>query len=192
MTASFTERDEEAGATSTRYHYTRVAAIAGRTVRARIERDFYINQSLAVAEVLSDQMTWTSLAADAPGNWWHTTPTTRSHVDAAAVLGLLAEQLLHRAAEILASQPTTLTLSPHLHGAISALLATTYGYNAERRIDPDEIAWAYAHGGALHIIECPDGSVTFTKAHRDECPFLVSKGGQDCDDECIFDLPHRT
>jgi hypothetical protein len=35
MTTSFTERDEEAGATSTRYHYTRVAAIAGRTVRAR-------------------------------------------------------------------------------------------------------------------------------------------------------------
>ncbi|ROP37317.1 hypothetical protein [Saccharothrix texasensis] len=40
--------------------------IVGRTVRARVERDFYIDQSLAIAEVLNDRMTWTSLAADVP------------------------------------------------------------------------------------------------------------------------------
>jgi hypothetical protein len=65
---SMTERDEATGATATSYHHTRVVEFAGRTLRARVERDYYINQSFAVAEVLSDQMTWTSLAADAPSN----------------------------------------------------------------------------------------------------------------------------
>jgi hypothetical protein len=192
MTARTTERDESAGATSTQYHYTRVVDIAGRTVRARVERDSYLDQSLALAEVLNDEMAWTSLAADAPGNWWHTTPPPSPEVRAADILGPVAEQLVHRAAEILAAPPTTLTLSPHVHGAVSALLATTYGYDAERRIDPEDIAWAYAHGGALHIIEHPDGSVTFTKSHRATCPFVLSAGSQDCDDECSFDFPHRT
>jgi hypothetical protein len=31
-----------------------------------------------------------------------------------------------------------------------------------------------------------------TKAHRDERPFITSKGGYDRDDECFFDLPHWT
>jgi hypothetical protein len=34
-----------------------------------------------------------------------------------------------------------------------------------------------------------DGSVTFTKAHRDECPFITGSGTQDCDDECDVDDP---
>jgi len=191
MTGAFTVRDEHAGATSNRYQYTRIVEIAGRTVRANIERDFYLDQSLAVAEVLNDRMTWTSLAADAQSNWWHTTPSPNPDVDAAAVLGPLAERLLRRAAEILASPPTTSTVSPHVHRAISALLVTCYGFDAECRIGPNEIAWARTHGGALHIIEHPDGTVTFTKAHRDECPFITSKGGCGCDDECSFDFPHR-
>jgi len=78
-------------------------------------------------------------------------------------------------------------LSLHVHGAISALLATTYGYDAEHRIDPDDFAWAHAHGGVLHIIEHPDGGVTFTKAHRDDCPFITSAGMRDCDEECSFE-----
>jgi hypothetical protein len=167
-----------------RYRYTRVTQITGRTVRARIERGCYLDESLAVAEMLTDHSTWTTLAADAPANWWHTTPPPSAEVHAAAILGPLAGPLLHHATEILASPPITQTLSPHLHRAISALLATSYGYNAERRIDPDDILWATTHGGALHIIEHPDGSITFTKAHRDDCPFLTSKGTQDCDDEC--------
>ncbi|WP_245887544.1 hypothetical protein [Umezawaea tangerina] len=56
MTIAMTERDEAAGASSNRYHYTRVVELAGRTVRARVERDYYVNQSCAVAEVLNDQM----------------------------------------------------------------------------------------------------------------------------------------
>lgn len=186
MNASMTERDEATGATPTSYHHTRVVEFAGRTIRARVERDYYINQSFAVAEVLSDQMTWTSLAADAPSNWWHDTPRPSADVPAAAALGALTERLLGRAVEILAASPTTQTVSPHVHGAISALLATTYSFDGERCIDPDDIAWAYQHGGALHILEHPDGSVTFTKSHRDDCPFVVSAGAQDCDDKCVF------
>jgi hypothetical protein len=75
MTAAITERDEATGTTPHGYHHTRTVEIAGHTVRAHVERDYYLNQSRAVAEVLNDQMTWTSLAADAPSDWWHNTPT---------------------------------------------------------------------------------------------------------------------
>ncbi|MEU6261825.1 hypothetical protein [Saccharopolyspora shandongensis] len=191
MTTPITEHHRDTGATSTRYHYTRVVEIAGCTVRARVWRGVYLNDSGAVAEVLTDQAEWNRLTADALNYWWQDTPSPSPDVDAAAVLGPLAEQLLHRAAEILAATPTTVNFSPHVYRAVSALLATSSGFNAECRIDPDDIAWATNCGGTLHIFEHPDGSVTFTKAHRDECPFVVSKGGQDCDDECSFDLPRR-
>jgi hypothetical protein len=190
MTTSMTERDETTGTSPQRYHHTRTVEIAGRTVRAHVERDFYINQSRAVAEVLNDQLTWTMLAADAPSDWWHNTPTPGPDIDdPARFLSPVTERLLQRAATILAAPPTTNTISPHLHGAISALLATSYGYDAEHRIDPDEITWAYTHGGALHIIEHPDGSVTFTKHHREDCPFITSRGAQECDEDCYFPHP---
>lgn len=141
MTTAITEHDHDAGATSTRYHYTRVAEIAGHTVRARVERGVYLNDSGAVAEVLTDQAEWRSLAADGLNNWWHDTPPPSPDVQAAAVLGPLAERLLHRAAEILAAPPPMVTLSPHLYRAVSALLATSSGFNAECRIDPNDITW---------------------------------------------------
>ncbi len=190
MTTTMTDRDETAGTSPHRYHHTRTVEIAGRTVRAHAERHFYFNQSSAVAEVLNDQLTWTSLVADAPSDWWHNTPTPGPGIgDPARFLSPVTERLLQRAASILAAAPTTHTISPHLHGAISALLATSYGFDAEHRIEPREIIWARTRGGALHIIEHPDGSVTFTKAHRDQCPFITSEGRHDCDDKCDFDLP---
>ncbi|CAM4268278.1 hypothetical protein KIPE111705_46370 [Kibdelosporangium persicum] len=192
MTPSITEHDQDAGASSRRYHYTGVVEIAGHTVRARVVRGFYGKDSGAVAEVLTDQAEWISLAADALNNWWHDTPPPSPDVHAATVLGPLAERLLRRAAKILAAPQTMVTFSPHIYQAVSALLATSSGFNGECHIDPDDIAWATSHGGALHIFEHPDGSVTFTKAHRDECPFVASKGSQDCDDECYFDLPQRS
>ncbi|UOZ03414.1 hypothetical protein [Amycolatopsis sp. WQ 127309] len=189
MNVTMTERDSAAGATSTRYHYTRVVAMAGRTVRACVERDYYLGHSCAVVEVLNDQMTWTSLASDAPSNWWYDTPTPTHHLDASAVLGRLADDLLYRAARIVALPPTPLAMSPRVHGAISALLATTYRFDGERRIEPDEVTWACERGGALHIFEHGSGAVTFTKAHRDDCPFITSSGARDCDDECVFPDP---
>lgn len=185
-----TERDETTGTGPHRYHHTRTVEIAGRTVRAHVERDFYINQSRAVAEVLNDQMIWTSLAADAPSDWWHNTPTPGPDIDGPArFLSPVTERLLQRAATILAAPPTTRTISPHLRGTISALLATSYGFDVERRIDPDEVTWAYTYGGALHIIEHSDGSVTFTRAHREDCPFITSRGAQECDEDCYFPRP---
>jgi hypothetical protein len=75
-TTAIIDRDEATGTTTPhRYHHTRTVEIAGRIVRAHVERGYYINQSRAVSEVLNDQMTWTSLAADAPSDWWHNTPT---------------------------------------------------------------------------------------------------------------------
>jgi hypothetical protein len=105
MTAVFTVRDETAGVTTIRYHYTRVVETAGRIVRARVERDRF-DTSLAVAEVLTDQLTWTQLAKDDPSNWWYATPVARHVTDPATVLGPLADRLLHRAAAIL-TPPST-------------------------------------------------------------------------------------
>ncbi|PWK84493.1 hypothetical protein C8D88_108108 [Lentzea atacamensis] len=190
MTTSMTERDETTGTSPQHYHHTRTIEIAGRTVRAHVERGHYLNTSRAVAEVFNDQMTWTMLAAEATSDWWHNTPTPGPDIDdPARFLGPVTERLLQRAATILAAPPTTHTLSPHLHGAISALLATSYGYDAEHCIEPDDITWAYTHGGALHIIEHPDGSVTFTKHHREDCPFITSRGTQECDEDCYFTHP---
>ena len=35
----------------------------------------------------------------------------------------------------------------------------------------------------------PDGSVTFSKAHRGDCPFVATVGAQVCDDGCLFPHP---
>lgn len=123
-----------------------------------------------------------------------TPPTPHATLDPVAVLSPIADRLLQRAADILTKPPGPLTpsvsgLSPRVRDAVSALLAGAYGYDGERHIDPDDVAWAQTHGGALHILEHPDGSVTFTKQHRDACPFITSTGTQECDDECDFVHP---
>jgi hypothetical protein len=82
--------------------------------------------------------------------------------------------------------PPAMILSPHIRNAVAALLATTYGYTGELRVTSEDIEWATTHGGTLHIVEHDDGSVTFTKQHRDECPFVATAGVRDCDDECYF------
>jgi hypothetical protein len=185
-----TERDQSAGVAPHRYHYTRIVEIAGRTVRACVERNKFIRRSRAVAEELNDQMMWTSLAAEAPGDWWYDTPPSGPGVgDPARFLHPVTDRILQRAATILAATPTTRTLSPHLHGAISALLATSYGFNAEHDVKPGDITWAYTYGGALHIIEHPDGTVTFTKAHREDCSFITSRAARECDEDCYFPHP---
>lgn len=100
------------------------------------------------------------------------------------MLAPLADRLLRRAATILAPPTTTAAVSPRVLDAVAALLATVHTDHGERCVDPDEITWATTHGGNLHIIEHPDGSVTFTKAHRESCPFITSAGTRDCDHEC--------
>jgi hypothetical protein len=189
MTTVITQRDEAAVATGNGYRYDRTVEIAGRIVRARIERHFYHSYSLAVVDMINDEKSWTRVVEDLACPWWNTTPTPSAHLDAAAVLGPVGEELLRRAATVLTPVPTPPTLSPHVLDAVSALLATTYRYDGEQRITPDDMTWASTHGGTLHIVEHTDGSVTFTKAYRDECPFITSSGSQDCDDECDVDDP---
>jgi hypothetical protein len=191
VTAVIHPRDETAGLTATAYHHTRIVEIAGHTVRTHIECGQF-HQSLAVVDVLNHHLTWTPLIADAASNWWYPTPAPHAVTDPVAVLSPIADRLLHRAADILTAPPTTPELSPRVHDAVSALLAGAYGYDGERRIDPDDIAWAQTHGGTLHILEHPDGTVTFTKQHRDDCPFITSTGTQECDDECDFPHPADT
>jgi hypothetical protein len=187
MTAVIQPRDETAGLTTRAYHYTRIAQIAGYTVRAHIECGPF-DQSLAVVDVLNNHLTWTPLIADAASNWWYPTPAPHATTDPVAVLSPIADRLLHRAVDILTAPPTP-ALSPRVRDAVGALLAGAYGYDGERRIEPDDIVWAQTHGGALHILEHPDGTVTFTKQHRDTCPFITSTGAQECDAECGFVHP---
>lgn len=187
MTAMITQRDETAVATGNGYRYDRTVEIAGRIVRARIEGHHYHCYSFAFVDMINDEKSWTRIAEDLACPWWNTTPPPSKNLDAAAILSPVADDLLGRATTVLAPAPPT--LSPHVLDAVSALLATTYRYDGERRIDPDEIEWATTRGGRLHVIEHADGSVTFTKAHRDECPFITSSGTQDCDDECYVEDP---
>lgn len=117
---------------------------------------------------------------------------TRKNIEDADVLGPVADEFLRRANMILAEAPTRTALSPYVRDAVSALLATTYRYDGERRITTDDMTWANTRGGRLHVIEHADGSVTFTKAHRDECPFITSSGTHECDDECDVEDPADT
>ncbi|MCU1680209.1 MAG: hypothetical protein JWQ81_948 [Amycolatopsis sp.] len=189
MTAVITQLDQTADATTTCYSYTRIVQVGEHIVSVAIDRDACIDRSLAYVQLIDDQTRWKLLDDEPATTWWDTTPTPSTHVDAAAVLGPVANELLRRASTILAPAPTTPTLSPHVLDAVSALLATMYGDNGDRRITPDDIAWATTYGGRLHVIEHDEGSVTFTKAHREQCPFITSSGKQDCDDDCDFEHP---
>jgi hypothetical protein len=188
--------NEISEATSTGYRYVRISEIKGRTVRVRIERGKYLDDSVAVTEVVTEEystpLTWTTVTAEDTRNWFHSSPAPLPVLEPSYIFGPLADQLLGRAAAILDAQPVERTVSPHVYDAISALLATVYCYDGERRIDPNDITWARSHGGTLHIVEHPDGAVTFTKAHRDDCPFITSAGAQDCDDTCFFPATTET
>ncbi|WP_309114707.1 hypothetical protein [Saccharothrix sp.] len=189
MTAAIVERDETAETHRDYYRLVRTVEITGRTVRATVHRDFYAEQSLAHVEMINDYGTWTHLADEPTVEWWYDTPHPRTDLTADTFLGKTAERLIRRAAAILAPPTTSApALTPHLLDAISALLANAHGYDSQHRVDPDDITWATTHGNRLHIIQHDDGSVTFTQAHRDDCPFITTTGTQECDEDCY--LPH--
>ena len=105
MTTSIIDHNQDTAATSQRYRYTRVAEIGGHTVRARIQRSIYLNDSGAIAEIRIDGTNWSTLTAEPINNWWYDTPQPSPDIDAAAVLGPLADTLVRHAAEILAAPP---------------------------------------------------------------------------------------
>ncbi|MGX7829005.1 hypothetical protein ACTG9Q_28350 [Actinokineospora sp. 24-640] len=45
MTTTMTERDETTGTSPHRYHHTRTVEVAGRTVRAHVERGQYLTRA---------------------------------------------------------------------------------------------------------------------------------------------------
>lgn len=58
MTAVITQRDETAVATGNGYRYDRTVQIAGRIVRARIERHHYHSYSFAFVDMINDEKSW--------------------------------------------------------------------------------------------------------------------------------------
>jgi len=203
MTTGIVERTCTAEAHSDAYGFTRCVDIGGHVVRATLTRDIHEGRSRAQVEVLTDDRTWTHLAEEPTSTWWADTPPPRLGLDdAVAVLTPVTDRLFARAADILAPPTTTtappLTVSalpPRLREAVSALLFITYGPDAEGSIGPEDIAQDQARSRPLHIIEFPDGSVVFTKAHRPTCPFITSTGAEDCDKhQCSphHRPPHRT
>jgi hypothetical protein len=183
-----TERDETAGTAEERFHYSRVTHIAGCTVRVRIRRDVRRDHSFAIAEVLSDGEAWTYLGEDDPDTWWHRTAPPSPNYYTPATLGWVADRVLYRATKALTPAATNHTVSDYVLDGVHALLAAaTNQFHGEQRFDVDDIARATTQGGALHIIEHDDGSVTFTTQHRDDCVFITSAGLHDCpDDGCLI------
>jgi hypothetical protein len=80
MTATITQRDEAAAVTSNGYRYDRVVDIAGRTVRARVERGMYLNDSLAIAPPTSSVRWPGRWSAVPPRSWPHRRPRSRCHL----------------------------------------------------------------------------------------------------------------
>ncbi|WP_051400200.1 hypothetical protein [Haloechinothrix halophila] len=101
MTTTHRELDECADADRHRYSYDRIVKIGERRVRIRVRRDFYPQQSVAVAEVLADSMTWTHLATEPTAAWFYETALPGTAVDARAELGSITDLLIGRATAIL-------------------------------------------------------------------------------------------
>ncbi|MGF7234400.1 MAG: hypothetical protein ACQSGP_05505, partial [Frankia sp.] len=89
---------------------TRVYRIGDDTVRVRIFRDHYPDQSYALADVLRPNREWTNLATNPPSGWHHT--TRPAHPNDTTAFSGLADRLAARAATILAAAPPPAT-HPH-------------------------------------------------------------------------------
>lgn len=188
MSTPITDRATSTESGAIRYQMTREVETAGRVVRVVIRRGRDHWNSFAVADVLTDAGTWHRLADVPPELWINGTPRLSDTIDVTAALGALAERLVVRSCELITSPPQMPhTVPAHVFDAMGALLATGYSYGGECRVTGDTIEWARTHGGPFRIIEEPDGTVTFTKAHRAACPYVASSGAQECDDECYFD-----
>ncbi len=81
---------------------TRIYRCGQHTVRVRIARDFYQIQSHALAEVLTQELTWTPLCEQPPEQFFDQSPLHGPNAAATeAFLLTLADDLARRAARIL-------------------------------------------------------------------------------------------
>lgn len=92
------------------YELARICKLdSGHTIRARVRRDTYREQSHAVAEVLTPAMTWTPLVTKSADAWQPdspyltstTPPNPAKRQQAEALLDQVAAALLERAATVL-------------------------------------------------------------------------------------------
>jgi len=74
---------------------TRIYAHGTDLVRVRVHRDFYKDQSYAVAEVMSSDRKWTDLTHAPREQWWEYTRNPQCG------LAVVADDLAKRAAKIL-------------------------------------------------------------------------------------------
>lgn len=176
--------------TTTNEHYlTRTVHHAGQVIRVRIRRAQHAYDSYAIGEVIArDGGRWTRLveehAHDNADNWFRTAePTAESADPAPPALQRLADQLIHRAAEIVTACPTAADGWSDMN-IIRALL----GRGADEYLDPGVIAEANTDPdtGPVHIIRCADGKVVVTTSHLSGCAYVTSSGDAQCDNDACW------
>ena len=173
--------DESLSATEGYYTLMRLVHLGPHTVRVRVHREVEVEPCFAAAEVLSGDMTWTPLVMHHPDCWFDRTATPFKHINVKTELEPLVDDLIQRVTAVLVK---TITVPDHVLDVIGALLAMAYGSTGEHVITPDDVRWAKANGGPFRAIDRQDGSVLLTKAHRYDCPLLVSDSDLPCDGKC--------
>ncbi|WP_123606937.1 hypothetical protein [Micromonospora sp. Llam0] len=86
-----------------RYILTRVHHVDGQVLWARIRRDHAVYQYAAAVEVLTPNLTWTTLAIEPRATWY---PNTPEYADDEDPLTDVADRLLAHARTILAGLPS--------------------------------------------------------------------------------------
>lgn len=181
MQFSPTVVDEHVNATEGYYTLMRILHLGPHTVRVRVHREVELEPCFAAAEVLSAEMAWTLLVTHHPECWFDRTATPFKHINVKSELEQLADGLMQRVQDILVK---AIAIPEHVLDVVGAMLAMAYGSAGERVITPDDVRWAKANGGPFRAIDRRDGSVLLTKAHRYDCPLLVSEGDDPCDGKC--------
>ena len=183
MTTSFpaVTIDEDFGVhRASSYSYTRTVHLGPHTVRVRVKRSLDSDNSWAVAEILSADLTWTDLATTHGDRWYEHTAEPYG-VEPKAELGDVADDLIRRVTAII---PRSTAVPQQALDVVGALLAHTYGSTGEHLVTADDVRWAKGHGGPFRLLPRPDGSVLLTKAHRYDCPLLATGGTEMCDGSC--------
>ncbi|MFD4636902.1 hypothetical protein ACFWN2_06275 [Lentzea sp. NPDC058436] len=173
--------DEIIYATEGHYTLKRIVHLGPHTVRVRVHREVEVEPCFAAAEVLSADMAWTPLVTHHPECWFDRTATPFKHINVKSELEPLADNLMQRVQDILVK---AIAIPDHVLDVIGAMLAMAYGSTGEHVITPDDVRWAKANGGPFRAIDRQDGSVLLTKAHRYDCPLLISECDVPCDGKC--------
>lgn len=162
------------------YSYTRTVHLGPYTVQVRVKRGLTPEDSLAVAELLSADLTWTALAHTYGDPWFKHTAEPYD-VNAKTELSTVADDLIRRVIVIL---PCGTAVAQRVLDVMGALLACADGSTGERVITAEDVRWAKGHGGPFRLLQRSDGSALLTKAHRYDCPLLATAGAEECDDLC--------